>query len=300
MQVSLSTDLIEISAEINTWKQQAGQAVFEIGKRLKHVKENDLAHGQWESWLESVDINARTARAMIQAYEQFGNRQTSTALPTGKIFEMLSLPEAVDRESFVQEPHVIPSTGEEKTVDEMTVKELREVKKALQQAEQRAAQAEVTASVEANSAKHFEKLWQQAKNQPPRVETKTVEVVPDHLKKKLEKLEFDNNDLKHGYQSAKDKLKEYELRKVDDYDAEQSQRELEKLQKEADLATVNVRIAFKQFVEKAAITNYMHGAIATASQMEKERLNELVEAAEQILNQTKLALRGRRLGVVNE
>lgn len=300
MQLSLSNDLIEISAEINTWKQQAGQAVFEIGKRLKHVKENDLAHGQWEAWLESVDINARTARAMIQAFEQFGNRQTSTALPTGKIFEMLSLPETVDRESFVQEQHVIPSTGETKTVDEMTVKELREVKKALQQAEQRAAQAEATASVEANSAKHFEKLWQQAKNQPPRVETKTVEVVPDHLKKKIEKLEFDNNDLRHGYQSAKDKLKEYELRQVDDYDAEQTQRELEKLQKEADLATVNVRIAFKQFVEKAAITSYMQGAIATASQMEKERLNELVEAAEQILNQTKLALRGRRLGVVNE
>lgn len=80
-----------------------------------------MVHGQWESWLESVDIAPRTARAFIQAFEQFGNRQTSTALPTGKIFELLSLPESIDRSEFVEQEHVVPSTGESKTVDKMTV-----------------------------------------------------------------------------------------------------------------------------------------------------------------------------------
>lgn len=56
-----------------------------------------MAHGQWERWLVSVDISPRTARAMIQAYEQFGNRQTSAELSSGKIFEMLSLPSDIDR-----------------------------------------------------------------------------------------------------------------------------------------------------------------------------------------------------------
>ncbi len=49
---------------------------MEIGKRLKHVKENDLVHGEWEKWLRSVDILPNTASRFMRVYDQFGDKQT--------------------------------------------------------------------------------------------------------------------------------------------------------------------------------------------------------------------------------
>lgn len=84
-----------------------------------------MVHDEWYEWLKSIDIVPRTAQVMIQAFEQFGKYADVCAFPIGKIFEMLSLPESVDRGEFITQGHTVPSTGEKKTVDEMTVRELR-------------------------------------------------------------------------------------------------------------------------------------------------------------------------------
>ncbi|WP_162944344.1 hypothetical protein [Paenibacillus aceti] len=59
------------------------------------------------------------------------NAKSVAHLGIAKLLQIAQLPSDVDRSDFVSETHTIPSTGATKTVDEMTVRELREVKSAL-------------------------------------------------------------------------------------------------------------------------------------------------------------------------
>lgn len=118
---------------------------------MKGVRDNPKDYGfadyhDWELWCkEELDMTRSNANRLIQAHEQFGT--TSCRISSAKIFEMLSLPAEVDRQQFVEQSHTITSTQETKTVDEMTVRELREVKKALKEAEAKAQRAESDAEV---------------------------------------------------------------------------------------------------------------------------------------------------------
>jgi hypothetical protein len=127
MENVLNVSLDEITKEIQAFQQQEQQCIFEIGKRLKYVKKMNLVHGEWGKWLQSIQLDIRRAQRMIQAYEQFGNATLASCLGTAKIYEMLSLPEEIDRHQFIEEQHLIPSTGALKFIDEMSGKELREV-----------------------------------------------------------------------------------------------------------------------------------------------------------------------------
>lgn len=55
-------ELDKITSEIHEYKKAAGEAIFEIGKRLKYVKDNDLVHGEWEKYCRSeIDMTAQHA-----------------------------------------------------------------------------------------------------------------------------------------------------------------------------------------------------------------------------------------------
>ena len=127
-ELSLSSDLNVITAEINSYKQVAGQAIFEIGKRLKHVKENDLVHGEFGNWLNEIDMSERQAqRFMKVASELDSNTTMSSVLGLNALYEIATMPQEE------REKEHTTSKGETKTVDEMKVRELQEVKKQLKQ-----------------------------------------------------------------------------------------------------------------------------------------------------------------------
>ena len=134
----LSTDINVITAEINAYQRVAGEAIFEIGKRLKHVKENDLAHGEWGRWLtESAKMSSGQARKFITVADEFGeNRSTWNDLGLQALYLIATMSEEQ------REQHHTLVSGETKTVDEMTVRELREVKAELKKPQELAQQAE--------------------------------------------------------------------------------------------------------------------------------------------------------------
>ncbi|HDE5896975.1 TPA: DUF3102 domain-containing protein [Staphylococcus aureus] len=98
-----------------------------MGRRLKHVKENGLAHGEWSNWLKSVNFNDSQARKFIKVFNEFQNRSTSNTLGVEALYQIATLPEPERTKEH------ITSNGETKTPDEMTVRELRELKKQLKQ-----------------------------------------------------------------------------------------------------------------------------------------------------------------------
>lgn len=180
----LSNNLEVITAEINSYKHIAGRAILEIGARLKHVKENDLTHGEFGNWLkESVNFTDRQARRFMQASEQFKTDDVVRIGPS-KIFELLQLPSDIDHRVFINKPHFIPSTGESKSVDEMTVRELREVKKALKEAEKQRELAEKDAQILRDTLESIE-------DKVPEVQVRTeyVEVKDEAVEEKLRKYE---------------------------------------------------------------------------------------------------------------
>lgn len=152
----------------------AGEAIFEIGRRLKYVKENDLVHGEWSKWCESeLGFDRQYANKFIRIYEEIDNGSTYTRLGINALYEISQIPE-----DSRTEKHAIPSTGESKTVDEMTVKELREVKKKLKEEE------EYRKLIEEENETLQQKL-KQAKSKQPKMIEKVI-----HIEKEVERLKM--------------------------------------------------------------------------------------------------------------
>ncbi|WP_143463740.1 DUF3102 domain-containing protein [Levilactobacillus enshiensis] len=124
-EVTLTNDLTQLTTEIKTYQSIGGQAIFEIGRRLKWVKENDLAHGEYLKWLSSIHMDRTQASRFIKIVSELPNDGTYQHLGMRVLSEIATMPE-----SERDKPQHLPS-GEVKKPDEMTVRELREAKKQL-------------------------------------------------------------------------------------------------------------------------------------------------------------------------
>lgn len=125
-EVTLSNNLSQIELEINHHKQIAGQSIWEIGRRLNHVKENDLAHGQFMEWLKKIEFSQTVANQFMKVAKELPNSVTSQNLGINALYLIATLPEEEKQERIEK-----IEQG-----DTPTVRELQEVKKKLKLKEQ--------------------------------------------------------------------------------------------------------------------------------------------------------------------
>ena len=125
-EITLSNNLSQIELEISHHKQIAGQSIWEIGRRLNHVKENDLAHGRFINWVEDQGIHIREAQRMMKVASELPNTTTLSHLGTTALHLIATLPEEEKQEQIQR-----IEDG-----DTPTVRELKEVKNKLKLSQQ--------------------------------------------------------------------------------------------------------------------------------------------------------------------
>ena len=147
-----------ITEEILSYKHTAGESILEIGRRLKEAKAL-LSHGEWLPWLsEKVEFSERSAQNFMRLADAYQNPQTLADLGASKALVLLAL-SPVERDEFLSEKHDV--RGAEKTVPEMSARELEEAIRQRKIAELKAEetareldrQKEATAEAEAEAAK---------------------------------------------------------------------------------------------------------------------------------------------------
>lgn len=235
-------DINTITSEIryiqNDVQQYAAQGALKIGERLCEAKEL-LGHGEFLPWIkDEFGWTDRTAQKLMAVYREFGdsqkslfgpeiNTKTYSDLPVSKLYRLISVPES-EREDFVKENNVA-----EMSVREME-KLLREKKEAEdesreahaeldkladkyaalsavaseQEKELKAAQADVSASIEAakkEAAAEAEKARHAAEKaqKAAEAEAKKARDEAEAAKKDLQQLR-DNPEIP---QEVMDKLK---------------------------------------------------------------------------------------------
>ncbi|TDV91175.1 hypothetical protein C7818_10810 [Leuconostoc mesenteroides] len=270
---TLSDNLTQLTTEIKTYQNIGGQAIFEIGRRLKWVKEHDLAHGEFGKWLEDIHLDRKVANKMMKISSEVSNDSTYSHLGMNALYLVATMPEE-EREK----PQNL-SSGEVKKPDEMTVRELREVK----------AQLKVRDEQISSKDKTIESLL----NRQPEVIEKEVEVekIPDDydfLKGKVETTESINERYASENAELREALKKrQEAMKNMTFDAEPMQNEARELEQQiASLHQVKrLDEKLNNFINEISATKYANDFSTLVSKKETlYHVKSSILAVKQLLN----------------
>ena len=319
-----------IGAEIRGLTQQAKTMTvwfgIEIGRRLTEAKEM-LEHGQWLAYLkEQTEFSRSSAGRLMTLYKKYGAAQTSlfgaeanyptlNNLSISNALRLLAVPED-EREEFAAEHDV----------EHMSARELDELIKQRDEAEQRAARAEEQVQQAADGAAKADEQYQKAKQELHLLREKlgNAEAQKAAAEKELSELrerpvevavEVDEkavaeavtaarakNDAEWAEKMAKVKnelseagLKAEKLKakiKKAEKRAEEKAAELEKLKKSQTLSDPNTAV-FKQIFEQVQEDfNKLHGSLLKVKASDPDTAEKLAAAVRALVDKMQGALNG--------
>ena len=290
----LSTDLNVITAEINSFKQIAGQSIWEIGRRLNYVKEHDLAHGQFMEWLKTIGFEQTEANRFMKVANELPNSATLHNLGSTALYLIATLPEEE------RDKQHTTSKGETKTVNEMTVRELQELKKQLKEKDKQIKNLSNVASDLDEQLSQERMKKQQTKE---KIVEKIVEKIPDDYEQ-LKSSENDKaikiNDLTRENDLLKQKIKRRnDIELAEEKQAMLQEKQLERIQREADIDVYKLILNINKFVEAQATYQNDSQIIATATKDAKDKLLKAIERTEKMFNEFKKEIGGEVTWVIN-
>ncbi|WP_105995259.1 DUF3102 domain-containing protein [Staphylococcus agnetis] len=288
-ELQLSNDLTTIETEIKSYQNIAGQSIFEIGRRLKHVKENDLVHGEFINWVEnSLNMDRTTANKFMKISRELSNDDTYRHLGTNALYMITTLPEPERTKEHVT------SSGETKTPDEMTVRELRELKKQIKQRDEQNAQLQSQVEQAQRSESIARKQLEEVENREPEVIEREVvkEVLPDDVKQQLElfkqKFERESNNANE----LRDELQRYR-NSFSDPNQAYEEKELTRLERESSINAHKIAISIQNFIKENSVETYRLDTVIKANPKSKERLQENVALLKEFTSNLEAMLNGR-------
>lgn len=301
----LSNDLTKITTEIKTYQSIGGRSIFEIGRRLKWVKDHNLAHGEFDSWLADLRIDRSLAtRAMKISSQLTPNYATSHNLGTEALYLIATMPlEERDKPQQL-------NSGETKKPDEMTVRELREVKKKLKQREQELADRDETianqqAELEDNRKVQLElnkRNSELSKRQPEqkvitKTVTKEVPVKPDdydEIKAKIAELKEQSAKDKENIEYYKRELKAAERinKNTNTYDKLQEQ-ELKRKKRQAEINGYSASLKINDWIPE--LQKLSQEDVDEMGEQAQKNLQKRLELLQRSIDRLSSMLGGRRV-----
>ena len=289
-ELSLSVDLVSIATKINNHKNNIGYSFIEIGKELIRAKEEDLKHGEWQLFLEEINMSKSQADRHIKISKEYeiGKLPNVGNIGFTAMYEIATLPEEKRGEALNED-------GTAKSA-----REIRELKSKNKELEQQAEQAQKQAESE---RKERERLEEENENIEPEIKEIYIEDEEriNNLTKEIEKINDQKEQMENRLKSSENDAEKY--RKLqDDIDKLRNEKEdvIRQIDNVSSIGKFISRVE-RSFEEDLAPVKYSRAIEELErSEVAQESLETIVSKVEKWCNEMRTIMKNNNITEVIE